>query len=99
MPMRCHEVDQLTVEAEDVAKLSSTQSRRTLRNHIEHRPGICWRSADRLEHVACGRLVLQGLCRIACSRLHLFEQPRVLDGDDGLVGERLNEFDLLTRER
>ena len=32
---------------------------------------------------------------IARARLHLVEQPHVLDGDYGLVGEGRNEFDLL----
>ena len=30
--------------------------------------------------------------------LHLFEQPHVLDGDDGLVGEGLHQFDLALAE-
>ena len=32
-------------------------------------------------------------------RLHLLEQPRVLDGDHGLVGEGLDQLDLLVGER
>ena len=31
--------------------------------------------------------------------LHLVEQPRILDGDDGLVGEGLQQFDVLVGER
>jgi hypothetical protein len=33
------------------------------------------------------------------ARLHLLEKARVLDGDDGLVGEGLNQLNLLFRER
>ena len=33
------------------------------------------------------------------ARLHLLEQPRVLDGDHGLVGERLEQIDLPVGER
>ena len=33
------------------------------------------------------------------ARLHLLEQPRVLDGDDGLVGERLQKLDVFLAER
>ena len=35
----------------------------------------------------------------ARSRLHLLEQPRVLDGDHGLVGEGRRELDLLVSKR
>ena len=99
MPVRGHEVDQLTIEAEDVAKLSSTQPRRTLGNHIKHRLDICWRSADRLEHAACCCLILQGLCRIAGARLHLLKQSRILNCDDGLIREGIDELDLTFGER
>ena len=37
--------------------------------------------------------------QLALARLLLLEQPRVLDGDHGLVGEGLNKFDLLVGER
>ena len=32
---------------------------------------------------------------IAVPRLHLLEQPHVLDGDHSLIGEGLHELDLL----
>src|SRR5262245_63400372 len=35
----------------------------------------------------------------SCVRLHFFEQPCVLNGDDSLVGERFNKLDLLRGER
>ena len=50
------------------------------------------RAADHLEHVGGGGLLLQQLAQFA-------EQPRVLDGDHGLVGEVVDELDLLIRER
>ena len=40
------------------------------------------------------RLVLAGLCKLGVRLLELLEQPRVLDGDDRLVGERLQQRDL-----
>ena len=92
-------MDQLTIEAEDVTKLSSTQPRRALCNHVEHRLGICWGSANRLEHVACCCLILQCLRRIARSRLHLFEKARVFNRDYGLVRKGIDELDLAFGER
>ena len=38
--------------------------------------------------------VLNCLGEITRPRLHLLEQPRVLDSDDGLIGERLEQLDL-----
>ena len=45
------------------------------------------------------RLVLAGLRKLAVGLLELLEQPGVLDGDDGLVRERLQQRDLAVRER
>ena len=56
------------------------QPRRRLDQRIEHRLQIEGRAADDLEHVGGGGLLLQRFAQ-------LVEQPRVLDGDDGLGGE------------
>ena len=66
---------------------------------IEHRLQIERRAADDLQHVGGRGLLLQRLREIARARLHLVEQPHVLDRDHGLVGEGLDEFDLPSRER
>ena len=42
--------------------------------------------------------MLERLLQLARARLHLLEQPHVLDGDDRLVGEGLDELDLLVGE-
>ena len=47
---------------------------------VQHRLQIERRPADNLEHVGRGGLLLQRFAQ-------LVEQPRILDGDDGLVGE------------
>ena len=51
-----------------------------------------------LEHLARRGLVLERFCELARPRLLRLEQPRVLDGDDGLVGEGLQQLDLDLRE-
>ena len=62
-----------------------------------------WRSVGELAITrrisAGGRLLLQRLGQLAIARLQLREQPHVLDGDDGLVGEGLEQRDLLVGER
>src|SRR5262249_18672487 len=58
----------------------------------EHRLEIETRAANDLEYVGGGGLLLQRFAE-------LVEQPRILDGNDGLVGEILNQVDLLVGER
>src|SRR5206468_1860448 len=70
-----------------------------LDDSLEGRSDIGRRGRDDLEHVAGGGLLLQRLLEIARLGLHLVEQADVLDGDDGLVGEGLDEFDLLVLKR
>jgi hypothetical protein len=41
---------------------------------------------------------IERLLKLAFACLFSLEQPRVLDGDDGLVGERLEELDLTSCE-
>ena len=59
---------------------------------VEHSLEIEGRTADDLEHVRSGGLLLQGFPQ-------LIEQPRILDRDDGLPGEILDQLDLLVGER
>ena len=59
---------------------------------IEHGLQIESRAADDLEHIGSGGLLLQRFAQ-------LVEQPRVLDGDDGLSSEVLDQLDLLIGER
>ena len=67
------------------------QTRRRLDQRIEHCLQIEGRAADDLEHVGGGGLLLQRFAQ-------LVEQPRVLDGDDGLGGEVRKQSDLLLGE-
>src|SRR4029078_11838384 len=54
---------------------------------VEDRSQVKRRSADNFQDVGGRRLLLQRLAQ-------LVEQPRVLDGDDGLGGEILKQLDL-----
>src|SRR5262249_27356204 len=51
-----------------------------------------------LQNISGRRLLFQGFCQLPLARLLCFEQPRVLDGDDGLVGKCLYELNLLCVE-
>ena len=65
------------------------QLRSRLREHVEHGLQIARRAADDLSTSAGRGLLLQRLGQLTCTRLLGLEQARVLDGDDGLVGEIL----------
>ena len=70
----------------------------SFRTSVEHRLQIEGRAADNLEHVGGGGLLLERLAR-SRALAQFVEQPRVLDGDDGLSGEVRHQLDLLVGER
>ena len=65
---------------------------------IEHGLKVEGRAADDVEHVAGRGLLLEHLGELVGARLHLLEQPHVLDRDHRLVGEGLDQLDLLLAE-
>ena len=64
----------------------------------KHRLGIRRRTADHPQDLPRRRLLLQRLGQLAVPRLELLEEPHVLDRDHRLVGEGLEELDLLAGE-
>ena len=64
-----------------------TQPRGILRDHIQYRLNIRRRAGDDTQDFTRRRLLLQRL-------LEFLEQPHVLDGDHGLVGEGFEQLDL-----
>ena len=66
--------------AKDLSHICFAQSRCRFDERIEHGLQIESRTADDLEYVGSGGLLLQRLAQFA-------KQPRVLDGDDGLGGK------------
>src|SRR5262245_44967219 len=77
---------------QQVAEAGLTDANSVLKHSLEHWPQFTWRIADDLEHVGGGGLLLQRLAQ-------LVQQPRVLDGDDGLLGEIADQLNLLIGER
>ena len=67
------------------------QASRRLDQRIEHGLQIEGRAADDLEHIGGGGLLLQRLAQ-------LVEQTGILNRDDGLLGEVLDQRDLLLIE-
>ena len=67
--------------------INPTNPRRALDDGIEHRLHVRGRAADDAEHLGRCRLMLQRLAQFCVALLDFLEQPHVLDGDHGLVGE------------
>ena len=86
------DVDQFPVEPEDRTEAGVAQPRGVLDDGVEDRLDVGRRARDDPQDLGRRRLLLQRLFR-------LVEQPHVLDGDDRLVGEGLEELDLLVGER
>ena len=66
---------------------------------VEHDLQIEGRTADDLEHIGGRRLLLERFGQLLRARLHLVEQPHVLNRDDRLIREGRHQLDLLVRER
>ena len=66
---------------------------------VEDRLHVRGRAADDAEHLGRCRLMLQRLAQFCIALLDFFEQPHVLDGDHGLIGEGFKEFNLFVSER
>ena len=67
----------------DAAGIGRTKLRRQLDQRIEHSLQVEGRTTDDLQHVGGRGLLLQGFAQLT-------QQPRVLDGDNGLSGEVLH---------
>ena len=78
-----------------VSPTSSTELHSILNKRLKNRLKIERRSTNNFQHIGSRRLLLGGLLQVACARLHLLEQPRVLDGDHRLVGEGLHQGDVI----
>ena len=70
------------------------QPDRILGQRVEDRLEVEGGPPDHLEQLAGRRLLLEGDAQLAVACAQLGEQPHVLDGDDGLVGEGLEQRNL-----
>ncbi len=81
----------LALHTRDICPIGGTEPGSLFDQRLKYRLQIESRATDNLEHISRGRMTLKRLAQ-------LVEQPRILDGDHGLSGEVLNQFDLLVRE-
>ncbi len=89
----------VVVTKKHIAEIRSADTGCVLQHGLENRLKIAGRAADDLEHVGGGGLLLQRFRKIVGALAQFVEQPRVLDGDDGLLGKVGDQLDLLVGER
>src|SRR5262249_11737750 len=85
------QVNEIAVELEHSALARVAQSFRVRRDDVEYRLDVSWRATDDAQELAGRRLLFERLLR-------LVEQPHVFNGNDGLIGEGLEQGDLPLRE-
>src|SRR5215470_9859152 len=73
--------------------------RRFLQHRMENWLQFAGRRTDDFQDFRCRRLLLQRFCEIVGALAQFIEQPRVLDGDNGLVSECSDQSNLFVRER
>src|SRR5262249_22597968 len=95
----------VAVDQVDLDVLGAAKGGRSLRDRVKHRLQIGRRTGYDAQDLAGGRLLLQRLGDLsmgvgdrAVLGFQLLEQAHILDGDDGLVGEGLEETNLAIRE-
>ena len=84
----------IVFDSEYVHDLSFADLRRVLGNRSQNRLDVTGRTGNHPQDVADCRLLLQRFRKVSRLRLHLVEQPRILDRDHSLIGECLNERQL-----
>src|SRR6516165_6276619 len=90
--MRLYLKEAFLVGTSNVSDVCLAESNGRLDQSAKHHLEVERRAADNLEHIGGRGLLLQGFAQ-------LVEQPRVLDGDNGLVGKVLDQRNLLVSER
>src|SRR6516164_5137572 len=97
--VRGKEVQKLAVPAIDDSKLSVADANSVLEHRVEYRLQIAGRAGNDAQYLRGGCLLLQRLGEFARSLLLRLEKPGVLNGDYRLIGEGLDQFDLVLIER
>ena len=85
--------------ARDGCLIGFTEPRRGFDERLQHGLQIEGRAADNFQHVGGCGLLLQRFGQVVGTLAQFPKQPRVFYRDDGLLGEILDQRDLLVGER
>src|SRR6516225_315491 len=90
-PVGGRKAEIFTVKLKNVTTRSPTEAGSGLDQRIKHAFEIECRTTDDLQHIGSGGLLLERVAQFV-------EQPRILDGDDGLGCKVLHQLNLLVGE-
>src|SRR5262249_38698038 len=97
--MECNNAEPAVIIQQQRPELCLAYRRCAFQNGLKNWAQLAGRAGDDLQDLRCRGLPLKRLGEIVGTLSQLVEQPRVLDGDDGLVGEIADQLDLLVGER
>ena len=85
--IRRNESENVAIPTVDISICGVADADCILQHRVKNRLQFAGRLADDAQHFRGRRLLLQRFAQIVGAPPQLVEQPRVLDGDDGLGGE------------
>ncbi len=88
----CHDSQNIAVAKQQRAEVRLTKPRRALKHGVKHWRQISGRRGNDAQYIGRRRLLFEGFAQLG-------KQPRVLNGDDGLIGEARDQRDLLVSKR
>jgi hypothetical protein len=77
---------------------TATESRGAIGHRLENRSQIGRRRGDHSQNVAGGSLLIQGRPECSIPLFQFLEEASILEGDHGLIGEGLEQSDLVIGE-
>jgi hypothetical protein len=84
----------LAIPAVDAAYVGIANPRGIRQDVFKHRLEVPRRAGDNAKHFRCRGLLLERFGEIVSALPQLIEQPRVLDGNDGLISKDRYQFNL-----
>src|SRR5262249_52567634 len=96
--MECNNAEPTVIIQQQRPELCFAYRRCAFQNGLKNWTQLAGGAGDDLQNLRCRGLPLKRLGEIVRALTQLVEQPRVLDGDDGLRGEVLHQFYLLLGE-
>jgi hypothetical protein len=93
--MECNNAEPAVIIQQQRPELCLAYRRCAFQNGLKNWAQLAGRAGDDLQDLRCRGLPLKRLGEIVGTLSQLVEEPRVLDGDDGLGGEVRDQFDLL----
>src|SRR5262249_38093212 len=81
------------------SEVGATKAASRFNERLQHRLEVESGAADDLEYVGGGGLLLQRFAQFLRALAQFLQKARIFDGDDGLIGEVRDQFDLFVRER